>query len=84
MKGGNSERLCVSCRTYHKKNELIRIMRTEDGFLVDPGRKSHGRSVYVCRNRSCVERMLERKLLSKAFRTSVPESVLQSVREVTL
>ena len=82
MKGGTMQRLCAACRTYHLKTDLIRIMKTDHGYVIDPGRKIHGRSVYVCRSASCVDTVLKRRSLGKHFREPVPESVYEALSEV--
>ena len=77
MKGNTLERLCVSCRTYRKKEELIRIARTEESFVVEPKKNVFGRSAYVCRNAQCLTRMKEKHLLSKSFHRAVPDQVYE-------
>ncbi len=52
------QRTCVGCRTVLPKRELIRLVRTPDGVMVDPTGKLAGRGVYLHNRRSCWERGL--------------------------
>ncbi len=41
-------RMCVVCRRRRPKHELLRILRTPEGFILDFGGKQPGRGAYVC------------------------------------
>jgi predicted RNA-binding protein YlxR (DUF448 family) len=41
-------RMCVACRKRRPKGELLRVVLTEGGFLLDPTGKLPGRGAYVC------------------------------------
>ena len=41
-------RMCVACRRRRPKGELLRILVTEEGFVIDPSGKRPGRGSYVC------------------------------------
>nr|WP_245526805.1 YlxR family protein [Marinithermus hydrothermalis] len=40
--------MCVSCRRRRPKRELLRIVRTPEGFVIDRTGKRPGRGAYVC------------------------------------
>ena len=52
-------RTCIGCRTILSKKELIRIVRTPQGVLVDPSGKAAGRGAYLHNIRSCWEQALK-------------------------
>jgi len=53
-------RMCVVCRRRRPKRELLRIVRTPEGFILDDSGKLPGRGAYVCPdNPACWE---EKKL----------------------
>lgn len=60
------ERMCVSCRQMKPKNELIRIVNTPSGVVVDLTGKLNGRGVYICRCAECITRALKNKKFDKA------------------
>jgi predicted RNA-binding protein YlxR (DUF448 family) len=49
------QRTCVGCRTVMAKRQLVRVVRTADGVLVDPTGKLAGRGAYLHDRRSCWE-----------------------------
>jgi predicted RNA-binding protein YlxR (DUF448 family) len=49
------QRTCVGCRTVMPKRQMVRIVRTENGVLVDPTGKQSGRGAYLHDRRSCWE-----------------------------
>ncbi len=53
------QRTCIGCRTVLSKRELIRIVRTEQGVLVDASGKAAGRGAYVHAMRSCWEQAIK-------------------------
>ena len=56
------QRTCVGCRTVMPKRQLVRIVRTADGVLVDPTGKRAGRGAYLHDRRSCWEAGLQGSL----------------------
>ena len=59
------ERMCVSCRQMKPKTELLRIVNTTDGVVVDLTGKLNGRGVYLCKCADCVTRALKNKKFDK-------------------
>ena len=56
------QRTCVGCRTVMAKRQLVRVVRTTGGVLVDPTGKLAGRGAYLHDRRSCWEAGLEGSL----------------------
>ena len=56
------QRTCVGCRTVLAKRQLIRVVRTTGGVLVDPTGKLAGRGAYLHDRRTCWEAGLEGSL----------------------
>ena len=55
------ERMCVACRQMKPKTELLRIVNTDDGVVVDTTGKLYGRGVYLCKCKECVTKALKAK-----------------------
>ncbi len=65
-------RTCVCCRESKPKRELLRIVRTPDGYvLLDATGKKAGRGAYLCAKRSCWENALKRKRLEQTFEVAI-------------
>ena len=64
------ERRCVGCMQSHPKKELIRIVRTEEGFAVDPGGRLPGRGCYLCKNTDCLKLAIKKNSIGRNLKTS--------------
>jgi predicted RNA-binding protein YlxR (DUF448 family) len=53
------QRTCIGCRTVLGKRELIRIVQTPQGILVDPSGRANGRGAYIHNIRSCWEQAIK-------------------------
>lgn len=60
------ERMCVACREMKPKNELVRIVNTQEGVVVDTTGKVNGRGVYLCKCKQCMDRARKQKNFAKA------------------
>ncbi|MGA9396956.1 MAG: YlxR family protein [Anaerolineaceae bacterium] len=56
------QRTCVGCRETLAKRSLIRLVRTEDGIMIDKSGKLSGRGAYLHNVRSCWEAGLKGSL----------------------
>ena len=73
-------RTCIACRTEKPKKELIRIVKTKDGvFSLDKTGKVSGRGAYLCDD-ACALKIINKKLLSRAFEMEVPLEVYEKLR----
>ena len=74
-------RTCIACRTEKPKKELIRIVKTKDGvFSLDKTGKVSGRGAYLCDDNACALKIINKKLLSRAFEMEVPLEVYEKLR----
>ena len=53
------QRTCIGCRSVLSKKELIRIVRTPQGVIIDPSGKAQGRGAYLHNIRSCWEQAIK-------------------------
>lgn len=60
------ERMCVSCREMKPKKQLIRIVCTPNGVVVDETGKLNGRGVYLCKSKECVDKSVKNKKFAKS------------------
>ena len=60
----------MGCHTVMPKRQLVRIVRTAEGVLIDPTGKRAGRGAYLHDRRSCWEAGL-RGSLSRALRVEL-------------
>lgn len=64
-----TERMCVVCGLKNNKSELFRIVKDEEGEnAYDAYQKMNGRSIYVCKDKSCLEKLSQNKKLTIGFK----------------
>lgn len=65
------ERTCIGCRKTFPKGEVVRIVASPEGAVIDYREKLPGRAAYVCPRAACIAKALEKNALSRALRTAV-------------
>lgn len=63
------QRSCVACRQKADKRQFTRIVRTENGVVIDPTGKRNGRGAYLCDQAACWEKAVHKGLLDTALKT---------------
>ncbi len=74
-------RMCVACRQMQPKKSLLRVVRTEDGAVIDRTGKQNGRGAYLCPNAACLEKALKSRALDRALEVTLTDAVRTSLRE---
>ena len=69
------ERMCVACRQMKPKNQLLRIVNTVEGVVVDTTGKLNGRGVYLCKTKACVAKAIKSKNFVKQHGFSLDDVV---------
>ena len=72
-------RQCVGCGEMKSKKELIRVLKTEEGFILDFTGKKNGRGAYICRNAECLKAAKKSKGLDRSFKMAVSDDVYDSL-----
>ena len=73
-------RRCLSCGKIASKNVFWRIVRVHPSRQVQLDR-GMGRSAYLCPKKSCICTASQKKRLSRALRTSVPQAIYERLWE---
>lgn len=76
------QRQCVGCRMMKNKKELIRILKTDEGIIIDDTGKKNGRGVYICPNAQCLKKAIENKGLERSFKMPVDKEVYDNLKGV--
>ncbi len=72
-------RMCVVCRTMLEKAELLRLVRTEDGVVIDTTGKLAGRGAYICKNPECIAKCAKKRILDRAFNEKLPDGIYEKL-----
>ncbi|MCD7709171.1 MAG: YlxR family protein [Clostridiales bacterium] len=74
-------RRCVGCGELKPKGELIRIIKTDEGVLIDETGKKNGRGAYLCKNVECLERARKSRGFERSLKVAVPKDVYERLCE---
>lgn len=75
------ERMCVVCRQMKPKFDLIRIVNSSDGVVIDKTGKLNGRGVYLCKCKECIQKAVKSKNFAKQHGFSL-ENVTEDLERV--
>lgn len=69
------ERRCVCCREAHNQAEMLRVAKVNNEYLLDVKQKLQGRGAYICKTDKCLETTIKKKLLNRAFKSNLDNSI---------
>jgi len=68
-------RMCVVTKEKCPKSELIRIVRTSNGVVVDESGKANGHGAYLKRDKEVFDKAYKTKILDKILEVEIPEEI---------
>ena len=78
-------RLCVACRQPKAKKELLRIVKSPEGFLkLDTTGKAQGRGAYICPEIECLDKAKKTKALERALDYPLTDELYNEIKRVIL
>lgn len=75
-------RMCVVTREKYPKKELIRVVKTENGVIVDETGKANGRGAYLKRDLEVIDKAQKSKALDRHLEINVPDEVYDKLRSM--
>lgn len=75
-------RTCVVTHEKLPKKELVRVVRTENGVIVDLTGKVNGRGAYLKLDKDVFEKAHKTKILNKHLEADVPEEVFEKLNDL--
>ena len=75
-------RTCVVTKEKLPKKELVRVVRTSEGVIVDLTGKVNGRGAYLKLDRDVFLKAKNSKILDKHLEVSVPDSVFDELNKL--
>ena len=76
--------MCVVCRERREKKDLIKVVKTPDGFIVDGDNKTFGRGAYVCKKEDCIKTAVKKRAFDRSFKQKLPEEVYAKLQEIKI
>ncbi|MCF0122162.1 MAG: YlxR family protein [Lachnospiraceae bacterium] len=75
-------RKCVGCNTMKSKQELLRILKTqEEEILLDITGKRNGRGAYLCKNLQCLITTVRNKSLERSLGMKIPKEIYENLKK---
>lgn len=75
-------RSCVVTKEKLPKNELVRVVKTDEGVIVDLTGKVNGHGVYLKKDEAVINTAKSKKILDHMLETSVPDSVFEELMNI--
>lgn len=72
-------RSCVVTKERLPKKELIRVVRTQDGVVIDLTGKLNGRGAYIKKDANVIKKAKLGKHLNRALETEVDENIFEEL-----
>lgn len=72
-------RMCIVTREKIPKIDLIRVVKTDDGVIVDETGKVNGHGVYLKRDESVIKLAKDKKILARALETEIPDNIYEEL-----
>jgi len=76
-------RTCIACRNKFDKSQvkMHKITLCENEFKINEG-NLFGRSVYICKNDNCINKVVKNKILNKVFKNKVNEDIYENINSL--
>ncbi|MBQ2746923.1 MAG: YlxR family protein [Firmicutes bacterium] len=75
-------RKCVGCGESKPKQELIRIVASEDGVSADPTGRKNGRGCYLCKgSEECFKTARKRNAIGRNLQVELTDEMLDALYE---
>ena len=74
--------MCVVTKEKLPKVELIRVVRTNNGVVVDVTGKVNGHGAYLKKDLAVFEKAQKSQVLNKVLETTVPDEVFEELKKI--
>ncbi len=74
--------MCVVTKEKYPKRDLIRIVKTDSGVIVDKTGKVNGHGAYLKKDLEVFQKAKQSKILDKILETEVKEEVFDELNKI--
>ena len=72
-------RMCLGCGEMKPKRELIRVVKSKEGDILDLTGKKSGRGAYICKSVECFEKARKARKFERSFSCMISEDIYNSM-----
>lgn len=78
------ERKCTGCMKILPRESLIKITSRHDDkkIIINPDKKTFGRSVYLCYNNDCITKAFKKNKISRFLKVKVSEGFIDDIKHL--
>ena len=74
-------RKCTGCNEMKEKKEMMRILKCEEGIVLDVTGKKNGRGAYLCKSAECFRMAVKTKGLERSLKMQIPKEVYETLEK---
>lgn len=75
-------RTCVATKEKWPKKDLIRIVKTDEGIIVDESGKVNGHGCYLKKDADVIKMAKDKKILNRILETEVPDVIFEELLNI--
>lgn len=72
-------RKCTGCGEMKEKRDMMRVLKCEEGIVLDTTGKKNGRGAYLCKSTECFSLAVKNKGLERSLKVQIPEEVYEQL-----
>ena len=76
------QRMCTVCKKLFPREELLRVAKTADGFVLDFENKIISRGAYICKDKSCILAARKKNAFERSFSCKVGFAIYDTLEEL--
>lgn len=74
-------RMCCVCRKHFPQQDLIRVVKNKNNeIFICETPKFEGRSAYICKKEECLNNLIKKRALNRAFKCEIPEDIYRQIK----
>ena len=70
-------RKCTGCGEMKEKKAMMRVLKCEEGIVLDVTGKKNGRGAYLCKSAECFAMAVKNKGLERSLKVQIPKEVYE-------
>lgn len=74
-------RKCTGCGEMKEKRAMMRVLKCEEGIVLDTTGKKNGRGAYLCISAECLGLAMKNRGLERSLKVQIPKEVYEALEK---
>ena len=74
-------RKCTGCGEMKEKKAMMRVLKCEEGIVLDITGKKNGRGAYLWKSADCLNAAVKNKGLERSLKVAIPKEVYEALEK---